>query len=185
MMKRALVLAAITLSFAGTANAEFDYDFLQVNYGQVDFDNGDGDVIGLTGSYAMTNEFPLFGGIEYSELDFGIDATTLGAGVGYNTELTPVLDLVAQLGFQTIQVDTPFGDGDDSGVGFNLFLRYALTDMVELNGGINYLNLDDSGDTTAFSAAALFDITSRFTLGINATFDDDADAIGVLGRLYF
>lgn len=184
-MRRVLLATLLVLGFAGTANAEFDYTFVQLNYSQIDFDNGDGDAFGISGSYALTNEFHVFGGAEFSDLDFGVDASVWAAGFGYNTELTPDLDIVAQALLQSVQVDTPFGDGDDSGLGFNLGLRYGLSDLVELNAGINYVNLDDSGDTTAFSAAALFNVTARFTLGINALFDDDADAIGVLGRLYF
>ena len=185
MMGRALLFSLLMLGFAAAANAEFNYTFIQANYTQLDLDGGDGDAIGLSGSYALTNEFHIFGGAEFSDLDFGIDASTWAAGFGYNTSLSPVLDVVAQASLQNVQVDTPFGDWDDTGIGLNVFLRYALTDLVELNGGVNYVNFDDSGSNTGFSGAALFNVTSRFTLGVNVVLDDDVDAFGVIGRLYF
>jgi len=186
-MKRAALLAILALGVAGTANAEFNYNFVQVSYGQVDFDDldVDGDSLGLSGSFALTNEFHLFAGAEFADLDFGVDATAWAAGFGYNTAITPVVDVVAQLSFQSVDVDTPFGSADDTGFGLSVGLRYALTQMVELNAGINYVDLDDSGDTTGRATAALFNVTDKVTLGIAANFDDDADSIGVLGRLYF
>ena len=186
-MKRFLLFTLFILGFAATANAEFNYTFIQANYGQIDFDDidADGDALGFSGSYALSDEFHIFGGAEFADLGSGVDASVWAAGFGYNTALTPVLDVVAQLSLQSAEVDTPFGDADDNGFGLNVFLRFQLTDLVELNGGVNYVDLDDSGDSTGFAGAALFNVTDRVTLGINAAFGDDADSYGILGRLYF
>jgi opacity protein-like surface antigen len=181
------VLAVITLGYAATANAEFNYNFVQASYGQIDFDDidVDGDNVGIGLSLAITDEFHLFGGADFSDLDFNIDATAWRAGLGYNTPISEIVDVVAQLSFQSIEIDTGFGSADDTGFGLGVGLRIAATELVEINGGIEYVDLDDSGDNTAFTGAALFNLTERFTIGLVASFDDDVTLYSVAGRVYF
>lgn len=188
-MKRVLLLALLSLGIASTANAEFNYNFVQGTYGQIDFDdiNVDGDNFGLGLSLAITDEFHLFGNAEFADLDFNIDADAWKAGVGYNTSISPIVDVVAQLSFQSIELDGPGPGGnlDDTGLGVAVFLRFALTDLVELNGGVEHVEFDDFGDNTALTGAALFNLTERFTLGLTASFDDDVEQYSLAGRVYF
>jgi hypothetical protein len=186
-MTRELLIAILALGAATTANAEFNYNFVQGTYGQVDFDNPnvDGDNFGLGASLALTDQFHLFGNADFADLDANVDATAWEAGVGYNTSITPIVDVVAQLSFQSVEIDTPFGNADDTGYGLGVLLRVAATDFVELNGGIKYVDFDDSGDNTAFVGAVLFNATDRVSFGLNLSFDDDAEQYGILGRIYF
>ena len=186
-MIRYLLIPILAIGAVNAARAEFNYNFVQASYGEVDFDspNVDGDNIGLGGSIAMTPAFHLFGNADFADLSNNYDASSWEAGVGYNAAISPIVDIVAQLSYQSVDVDTPFGNADDSGFGVGVLLRVALTDLLELNGGIKYVDLDDSGDSTAFVGAALFNITDRVSLGLNLALDDDAEQYGILGRFYF
>lgn len=186
-MKRVLVLALFALGFAGTANAEFNYNFIQATYGQVDFDdfNVDGDNLGFDASLALTPEFHLFAGADFADLDFNVDATSFEAGVGWNNALTPIVDLVARASFQSVDVETPAGDADDTGLGLGVGLRINATDLLELNVGVEYVDLGDSGDNTSLSGAALFNVSERFAVGFVGEFDDDVELYSIAGRLYF
>jgi hypothetical protein len=78
MLRSALVLLALACATSAHAK-DFDYDYFQLTYGNVEFDdvNVDGDNFGLSGSYALNEDFHVFAGYESAGLDFGIDATTL------------------------------------------------------------------------------------------------------------
>ncbi len=186
-MPRFLILLALLSITAAPAHAEFSYDFVDVFYGQIDFDDADvdGDNIGARVSLSVTDQFHLFGGAAASDLDFGADATTIQAGIGYNTALSPVIDLVAQVSYQRVDLDTPLLNADDDGFGLGVTLRVALTDLVEFNGTIDYVDLDASGDNTSLGGAVLFNLTERFSLGLFGDFDDDASGYSLVGRIYF
>ncbi|MCJ7590405.1 MAG: outer membrane beta-barrel protein, partial [Woeseiaceae bacterium] len=103
MFRSSLVL--LLLVSAASASAEgFDYNYIQLNYGTIEFDdvNVDGDGVGLSRSFAINPDWHVFGAYQAAGLDFGIDATTFGAGIGYNTELSPVLDAYARFSYQYV-----------------------------------------------------------------------------------
>jgi hypothetical protein len=98
MLRSALLFGF--LAFSATAGAQgFDYNWLAVNYGMVDFDdvNVDGDGFGVDGSFAINEDFHVFGDYKLANLDFGVDATQFSAGIGYNTEMSPAVDAFARL----------------------------------------------------------------------------------------
>lgn len=187
MLRSSLVF--LLLTFSAAANAEgFDYNYLSLSYGNIEFDdvNVDGDGFGLAGSYAINQDFHVFAGYQAVGLDFGIDATTLGAGIGYHTGLSPVVDLVASLSYQYIELDAPGGGGvDDNGLGLGVGLRFAASDEVELNAGINYVDFSDSGNDTGFGIGGLYSFTDAFALGLGAEWSDDVSSYTVSGRFYF
>ena len=187
MLRSLLVL--LLLAFSAAANAEdFDYNYFSLSYGNVEFDdiNVDGDGFGLAGSYVINEDFHVFAGYEAAGLDFGIDATTLGAGMGWHTGLSPVVDLVASVSYQYVELDAPGGgNADDSGLGLGVGLRFAASDNVELNAGINHVDLSDSGDNTGFALGGLYDFTDAFSLGFGGNWSDDSSAYTLSGRFYF
>jgi opacity protein-like surface antigen len=187
MFRSSLIL--LLLTFSVNVNAQgFDYNYLQLNYGNVEFDdiNVDGDGFGLSGSYAIKPNWHVFAGYEATGLDFGIDATTLGAGIGYNTEMAPALDMYARLSYQYVDFDAPgIGGIDDSGLGLGVGLRFAASEDLELNGGINYVDFGDGGDDTGISAGLLYSFTEAFSLGLGGIWSDSASSYTIGGRFYF
>lgn len=182
-------LAILVLAFATSASAkDFDYDYFQLSYGNVEFDdvNVDGDGFGLSGSYSLNEDFHVFAGYEAAGLDFGIDATTLGAGLGWHTTLSPVVDLVASISYQYVELDAPgFGSVDDNGLGLGVGLRYAATDVLELDAGISHVDLSDGGGDTGFGVGGLYSFTDAFELGLSASWSDETTSFTLAGRFYF
>ena len=62
-------------------------------------------------------------------------------------------------------------------------LRGRLTDAVELNGGIDYIDFDDS-QTRAY-AGFLFSLTEQMTVGAEASFWDDINVYQLNFRFDF
>lgn len=187
MLRSTLIL--VLLAFSASASAEgFDYNYFQLGYGNVEFDdlNVDGDGFGLAGSYAINPDWHVFAGYEAVGLDFGVDATSLGAGVGYNATLSPVVDLIASISYQYVEIDVPgLGSADDNGLGLGLDMRFAASDKVELTAGISYVDLSDSGNDTGFGVGGLYNFTDSFSLGLGANWSDDASSYTLSGRFYF
>jgi hypothetical protein len=155
------------LAFSASANAQgFDYNWLGFGYGMIDFDdvNVDGDALGIDGSFAFHEDFHAFASYTAADLDFGIDATTFDIGVGYNTELSNVLDAYARLSYEYVEVDVPgFGSDDDNGFGFAVGMRFAATEQLELEAAIEYVDLNDSGNDTALVLGGLYNFTNGVT----------------------
>ncbi len=186
MLRSSLLIFLLALSTS--ASAEFDYNFFEFSYADIEFDDidVDGDALGIGGSFELNDDVFLFGSYQAADLDFSVDATTFGIGVGYHTPLSPVVDLVASVSYQWVEVDVPgFGEEDEDGFGLGVGVRFAATPEVELNGGINYVDLGDGGDDTALSIGALYNFTDAFTAGIGGSFGDDVSSIALIARLYF
>lgn len=186
-MRGSFALAGVLLAFSGTALAEFNYSFASLSYGNVDFDelNVDGDGLGAELSLGLGEDFYLIGRLEASDLDSSVDLTQWGAGIGYHASLSPVMDVLAQVTYENIEVDTPIGDADRSGFGIGVGIRVAATSLVELLGGVQYVDFDEGGDNTALNAGALFNLTETISVGVTATFDDDVNIYRLAGRFYF
>lgn len=183
------LLAVLLLTFSLSVSAQgFDYNYLQLDYGNVEFDdiNVDGDGFGVSGSFEVNPDWHVFAGYQGIGLDFGIDATTIGAGIGYNTEMSQTLDAYARLSYQYIELDAPgVSSVDDNGLGFGVGLRFRASNELELNAGINYVDLSDSGDDTAFSAGAFYDFYEAFSVGLSGSWSDDVSSYVLSGRYYF
>jgi hypothetical protein len=189
MLRSSLVL--LILAFSLSANAEdFDYNYLQLDYGTLDIDdiNVDGDGIGISGSFAINPDLHVFGGYRSVGLDFGIDVNTFDAGIGYNTEMSPTVDAFARLSYEYIEFDVPGGspDNDDSGLGFGVGMRFAASDLLEVEAAIDYVDFGgNNGDDTAFSLGALYSFSDAFALGLEGNWSSDATAYLLNGRFYF
>jgi hypothetical protein len=187
-----LVFIVLSLLSAGTVAAQsgdYSYTWLQASYTKAEFDNlaSDGDGLGFSGSFELSPNFHIFGG--YAGLDVGSDADASGwkAGIGLNTPLSNLLDIVVQLSYQTTEVPAPaplVGTVEDDGLGFRAGVRVGANDWIELNGGMTYLDLD-SGNETVFDAGFLLNLNDAFAVGIGGSWDDDVSSWSLNGRLYF
>ncbi|MDH3430794.1 MAG: porin family protein, partial [Gammaproteobacteria bacterium] len=148
MLRSALII--LLLAFAATAGAEdFNYNYVSAGFGTVEFDGVDADGDGFTigGSFEISDSLHVFAGYESADLDFGADANTWNAGLGYNTSVSDTIDLVAKLSYEYVEIDAPLAGGfDDNGLGLGVGLRFAASETVELNAGIDYVDYSDGGD---------------------------------------
>ena len=187
-MSRSTVAVLLLIASASASAEGFDYNYLQLEYTNIEFDDisVDGDGFGLSGSYAINPDWHVFAGYGAAGLDFDVDATTIAAGIGYNTELSPVVDAYARLSYQYVELDAPgLGSVDDSGIGFGVGLRFAASQDLELNAGIEYVDFGDGGDDTGFGLGALWKFTDAFALGLGGSWSDDVTSYTLSGRVYF
>ena len=187
MVRSSLIVLLLAFSASASA-AEFDYSFFELGYGNIEFDDVDvdGDGFGLAGSFAISPDWHVFADYQAAGLDFGIDATTFGAGIGYNTGISPTVDLVASLGYEWVELDAPvIGDVDDSGFSLGVGLRFEASPEIELNAGITYVDFGDGGDDTGFSAGGYYSFSDAFSLGLNGTWSDISSGFTLSGRFYF
>ncbi|MDX1405932.1 MAG: outer membrane beta-barrel protein [Woeseiaceae bacterium] len=168
----------ILLAFAASAGAQdFGYTYLQASYGAVSFDDSivdvDGDGLGISGSWGFHPDFYAAAEYQTADMDFGVDLNILELAVGWHTPLSEQLDFTAQLGYLEAEVESGFGSADDDGLMLGAGLRGQLTDAVELNGGIDYIDFDQGGGETRANAGFLFNLTDTLTVGAEASFWDD------------
>ena len=189
MIRQRYFLALLSLCFAMGAFAETNglrYTYIEGRYVDVEFDDldADGDGFGIGGSVAVSDDFFLTAGYTDLDLDFGVDAQEFLLGVGYHYGLSEVLDLVGEVGYADVEIDTRFGDFDDNGLFLSGGLRWMVVDQLELNGKLRYVDLDDSGSDTSIVLGGLFHVTADLAIGAGAEISDDADVYSVGIRYY-
>jgi hypothetical protein len=189
MWRSMAFLAAFSVSGAAFAEG-FDYNYLDASYGQVEIDAGgsdvDGDGFGIGGSFALTDSFHVFGGYDTADFDFGIDATDLELGVGYNMPMSDTVDFIASLSYLWTEVDTGFGSVDDNGFGLGVGLRAMASPAFELNGGVSYVDYGSGSDgDTAFGGGFLYHFSDAFAVGLSGEWGDDISTYALNGRFSF
>lgn len=107
--------------------------------------------------------------------------------MGWHTPLADNLDFTAGISYEYVDYDVAgIGNvGDDNGIGRGIGLRYMATDNVELNGGLQHVDMDTGGGDTGFGLGARFGITDNIDIGLSGSWADDTSAYGVNGRFYF
>jgi len=183
------VIVLMILGLTSTVLAEdFDYNFVTGSFGQVDVDdfNADGNVYGLGLSIGIAENIHMFADYQGSDLDFGLDVSEWSVGIGFNTPISDVMDVVAQLSYENVDFDVPgFGGFDDDGYGLSVGLRAAMSEAVEIQAGLSYVDFSDSGDNTTFDAGFLFNVSETIALGVSGSWDDDVSIYRLTGRVYF
>lgn len=191
MWRSLMILTLVPLS--GTALAEdFDYSFIEGSYSQIDFDGvGDGDGLGVAGSYALTDAFHLFGSFESGEVDvdvpdvgsFGVDIDRMRGGVGFNTPLSDQVDLIATAALVSMDLS---GVIDDSGYEAGVGLRAMAGQAIEISGGINYADVGDILDgETSLDAGFLYHFSDAVAVGVGGTWGDEMSMYALNGRFSF
>ena len=188
-MARSILLIFLVVFSASVGAQALSYDYLQASYGTASIDdpvlNIDGDGFAISGSFAFSNDFYVSAEYQTIGMDFGVDLNVLEAAFGYHTSLSENLDFTAQLGFLNAEVEASgFGSVDDDGLLAGIGLRAAVTDRVELYGGLDYIDFDSDGETR-FNAGFLFGITDTITAGAKASIWDDIDVYQLNVRFDF
>jgi predicted porin len=195
---RPLLIASVLVPAMGAAQqAEratpaqtkpFNYTYVELGYAETEFDLGgpgdiDGDGFTLRGSLELNDEWHAFASYGNADLDFGIDLDTWAIGAGYRYPLRDDTDIYGRLMYVDMEADTGFGSADDDGLGLQVRLRHRLTDEFEVEGGIQYLDVNDSD--TSLQAEGRYYFQDNFSVGVGLTFGGDSDGIGVSARLSF
>ena len=185
------ILCGLLLAVSSTAFADdLNYNFLTLGYDRVDLDDDlgfdvDGDSWNIGGSFEVGESWFLFAGYGMGDFDFGIDLDQWSAGGGYHLPMADNVDFVATLSYQRADISAGSLSLDDDGFGASVGIRAMVSERVELNGAVNYVDFGDFGDNTSLSGSAWLNLTEQFALGLGVSFGDDATAYGLGGRLYF
>jgi len=189
-MFRFMSIAMLAMCAAPALAEELSYSYIDLGYEAVEFDvapglNVDGDGFAIGGSFEGGDSWNVIAGYGSTNFDFSVDLNEFIIGAGYHTPISDQVDFVAELAYVGIDVEV-LGTSvlDDDGIGASVGLRGMMSDVVELSGSINYVDLGGSGETS-FDADAWFNLSPAFALGINAGFGDDVTSYGVGVRWYF
>jgi hypothetical protein len=166
----------------------FSYSYVELGYDESDFDLGggeiDGDGLTLSASWALTDDWHVYGSYATADLDFGIDLDSLAIGAGYRYPLQDDVDLYGRVLYINSEVDVQGpADPDDDGLGLQFRIRGRVNDQLELEGGIQYVDVGDSD--TSLQAGARYYFTNEFSAGVGLTFGGDTDGIGINARYSF
>jgi opacity protein-like surface antigen len=182
-----MVILVVFSASVGAQGTNFNY--VQGSYGRVDLDDAvldvDGDGLGVSASFEIDENFHVFGEYQTADIDFGVDLTIMELGVGYHTNISPHMDVYANLGYVDFEADAGIGSADDSGFSIGIGLRGAVSEAVELYGGLDYIDFDDSDSETRANAGFILSLTETLGVGLRATLWDDVNVFQVNARLYF
>lgn len=135
MKKSLLALSLLALApFAASAADGVNYNYVEGGYVATNGSgNADANGWGLNGSVAIAPNFHLFGGYSNQEIDnTSIDFDQWRAGVGYNHQISPRMDLLSRVAYEKFDAGN-LGDVDGysaevgiNGAMTNNFNGYAL-----------------------------------------------------------
>ena len=189
MLRTIFVLSFLLL--AATANAQSsNYNYLQGSFGQVDLDvpgfDVDGDGLGVAASFEIDENFYVSGEYQTADVDFGVDVNILDVVGGYRTGVGRNLDLYANLGYTKVKIEgAGGGSSDDGGFSVGMGLRGAVSEAVELYGGLDYIDFDDSDSEIRAKAGFIMMLNETLGVGLKASLWDDFSVYQINVRLYF
>ncbi len=193
-VSRALLVTAVLVPAVTFAQeqprpqSQLSYSYAEIGYDESDFDiNGtdvDGDGLSVSGSFALNDDWHVFASYATDDLDFGIDLDTWTIGAGYRYPLKDNTDLYGRVLYINSSADLPGPvDADDDGLGLQFRIRSRINQQLELEGGIQYVDVGNSD--TSLQGSARYYFTDAFSAGIGLTFGGDRDGIGINARFSF
>lgn len=187
MNKLIAAIAGASLSAAAVAAEDINYTYIEAGYVAIDFDDldVDGDGFGIAGSLGITDRVYLTADYNSYDLDYGIDATDYGLGLGASLPLSQQFHLIGEIGYTEAEVEVNGFDVDDDGYTLGGGFRWKAMPALELRAKLNYVDLDDAGDDTSLSAGALYNFTDAFAVGAGVDLADDTTGYSVALRYDF
>jgi hypothetical protein len=189
-VSRALVaVAAVVPGFAmaqqsAKTQSDLNYTYVEAAYDTNDFNDIDATALTVSGSFKINRDWHVYASYSSADLDFGIDVDTLAVGAGYRYAIKNNVDLYGRVLYLNSDVHVPGpGDGSDDGLGLQFRIRSRINQQLEVEGGIQYLDVNDSD--TSLQANVRYHFTNQFSAGIGLTFGGDSDGIGINARYSF
>jgi hypothetical protein len=182
-------LAALAAALPLASYAEtMDYSYAEIGYVDTEFEGRgfdvDGDGFALRGSVAVNQTFFVFAGYEDIGLDEGVDLTTLNVGGGAHWPLNDRLDIVGRLGIVQAEIEAGPFEEDEDGFLLGARLRGAVSPKFELEGGVDYMDIDTGEDTFVVLEGRYF-FVDQFAGGLGLQIGDDVTSIGLNLRVTF
>ena len=179
---------AVLLLFPITGITDgFEYTFVEAGFVSSDIKDGrndaDGNGIGIAGSYAFSEQVHFIAEYVDQSFDSDIDTTTISLGAGINHVLNEDWDLIGQLSYVSLDMDTASGSKDDGGLGLMGGVRGRIRPNIEVDAGLNYIDVRGS-DTSLFVSGRYY-VRETFSIGGGLTLDDGDTALNITVRALF
>ncbi|MBT3206379.1 MAG: outer membrane beta-barrel protein [Gammaproteobacteria bacterium] len=145
-----VALSSVLSGFLSTSYADnFDYNYIEGAYQDIDLNGQDSDAFGLSGSYDINTHFNIMADFSSGDIsafsdegDSGFDEITIG--MGYHTAINSATDLTANIKLLDQSNDL---SGDDTGYGLGIGVRHMLSDKIEVGSNIDFMDIYDTEDT--------------------------------------
>ena len=171
------------------ATSGLDYNYAELSYDKHDFDisrapdNIDGDGFTLSGSFKVGADWHVYASYGTANVDFGIDVNTWALGLGYSYSVKPNVDLYGRVLYIDQSASSGVFSAHDNGLGLQFRVRGRLNEKVELEGGIQYL--DVASTDTSIQGFVRYYFSRALSAGLGLTFGGDQDGLGVNVRYSF
>lgn len=187
LLAAAALVPALSQAQQPTPLPELSYNYAELSYDESDFDldaaDVDGDGLTLSGSFELTEDWHVYASYATSDLDGSIDINSWALGAGYRYPLQDNVDIYGRVLYINSDVDSTGQFEDDDGLGLQARIRMRVSEVFEVEGGIQHLDVGDSD--TALQASARYHFTRNFSAGIGLTFAGDTDSLGINARYTF
>lgn len=189
-----ITLATVALfSTASLAQAP-TWNLIEASYGQADIDGLDelspsgfaiggssllGENVFIRGSYSLLTD-------DISGVDIDLDQASVG--LGYRYGLTETTDVYTSLSYQYVELSARgFGASeslDDNGYGLTVGLRSRITEQLELDGAIAYVDIGDESET-GLGVSGHYYFNQNVALGLTYSSTADVSVYGISLRYAF
>lgn len=186
-MKKAYLAALLATLVSAPSMAQSP----SFNYAEASYFDADGlDGVGLSIVTEISDNFVFLGDFSYATDSFmgiDVDVTSLSAGIGYRYMINEQTALLVgpQLLYAHAEASGSFEgfnmSNSESETGFGVvgMIRHMAAERVELNAGLQYVNISDFSSTDPFIGARVH-LNQRFSLSASYSFDDaDTFAFGL------
>jgi len=184
-VRHALALATLLLATTAQA-APFSYTNVDVGILSTELINSDldGDGVLVRGSFAFHPSYFIIGSLSDIGYDNDVDGFAWTVGIGGHMPINPKLDLVGRLSYVNQDLENRGNDNDENGYMLSGMVRWLVIEKLELEGGVQHVNLDDSGNDTSLIGEGRYLFTDRFAGGVLVQLGDSS-AFGVNVRFSF
>lgn len=185
-----LLFTAVVASPAALAESP-NFNYVSAGYLDGDIDGDDADGWTFDGSTLLGENFFLSGQYQtVGNSDDGVDVdfNWLSAGLGYRTAISASTDFYGLVTYENVEVEASYRGSsisdDENGYGLSVGIRSMVSDNIELDGRLGYIDIADESETS-FTVGARYYFNNNFSLGANYTTLDGLDLVGLTARYSF
>jgi hypothetical protein len=178
-----LLLGASGAFAAGPTPA---YTYGELGYISTDLGDSkiDGDGFGIGGSWAIDQNVHMVFRYQGLDLSQRADGSVWNLGAGVNFPIRPGLDAVGRISYVHGSAEVPGSpEHNQGGYAFEGLVRVMINPQLEINGGIEYVNLDASD--TSGQIGAVYEIAKNVAITAELGISGDAVSFFIGGRVYF
>jgi hypothetical protein len=196
-MKKIITIIGFGLIITGASAQEkspFSYNSISAGYqsGTINLSTGTNwNTTGFSfGGTAAINDSMFLGGSlangTAKRNGVSVDQNAYSFGLGGHTALSNQTDLVGSASYISSRASIYGYSYTVTGLGFDLGLRHALTEKLEINGGVGLTILgSDRTQTSSANIGLRYKLADKFSIGVNYTGSnsDGGTSQGVMGIL--